>query len=1041
LKKIRIISFIILCLTSTYSFGQDTDDDYLYSRTLYNIEDGLASRQVNCAIEGDEGLMWFGTRNGLNSFDGKTFELYDIKKNGFESNRIVELAKDRRGQLLVMYDNINEKLSRNVDVFDCRTHQLKYLKEAYPDSPFDSKRISLIQNDGNDVCFIVTNPFQYWRLTNTGFELECEMKQWDSVVIEFNKIHKEDDRYRDYKFRVQRSVFNNHSAILSIAQYIAIPTATYFVSKKKSKVITNDKMNCQFNTITPSGDFIYSMQYQFYKLTPQNWQSSKIDFFPPESKSNLYRCNFMQYKNQVLAMSPDFGWYLYDFHHWRKLLNFKQLNVSAQMVNGTVYSDSRNSSWITTNNGVHKINFTKKLFTHYFTRKQLDGISENQSRGIYAPSEKSVYASLWGGVAMNNKIVHSSSETGATGAIISFQNKLLFGSLKIFETEVGSATRGLFMNHTFPSTVYVLDSLSPCHLLIADFDSVYNYNTSTKKLKSLCFKSQSIALTYRLIHRKDGTIWAVAQKGLYLLDKTAEHVIDFWGKKSTDSTHRFPANVIYDAAEDADGTIWLASNNDGLYKWNRSNNTFTHFYTGNRMPSDDIFRMESDSYNNLWIGTDNGLVRFNKTTYAIRTYTTLEGLTDNEFNRTSSYIAKDGRLYMGGLDGVNAFYPKDFITDSSSFNYPMIITSFTKFSSDKNKLIDLTLEVIENKKVELMPDDKFFDIDFQLLDFGGNARNYAYQIEGWDNDWNYLKENSIRQAGLPPGNYTLVILGECQNGSWSKNILRIPIHVLYPFYRKIWFILLCVFVIALMVYSYIYYKINKLTKDKLNLELTVNTRTEQLQNLLTDKEVLLKEIHHRVKNNLQMVSGLLEMQGMKHNNEVRQILNEGRNRIHSMALIHKNLYEFEDFSSINSKKLITGLSNQVELSFSNEHYLIKRNIDVADSATLDIDTAVPFGLIVNELLTNSFKYAFQNNPNPTIDITLTVVDKGHFELVYKDNGPGLPLLWDLKTAPSIGMQIVYDLTRQIKGKVKYEYANGVKFTIQFTNKSQRKKSE
>ena len=130
-----------------------------------------------------------------------------------------------------------------------------------------------------------------------------------------------------------------------------------------------------------------------------------------------------------------------------------------------------------------------------------------------------------------------------------------------------------------------------------------------------------------------------------------------------------------------------------------------------------LYRIEPDEYNNLWISSDYGLIRFNKKTFSVNTYTTTDGIANNEFNRTSSFKAKDGRLFFGGLDGIIGFYPKDFTTDVRSFNVPLRIITFNQFIGSQNKLVNNINYLLTNAEITLAPNDRFFTLEFQLLDF------------------------------------------------------------------------------------------------------------------------------------------------------------------------------------------------------------------------------------------------------------------------------------------------------------------------------------
>jgi PAS domain S-box-containing protein len=200
-------------------------------------------------------------------------------------------------------------------------------------------------------------------------------------------------------------------------------------------------------------------------------------------------------------------------------------------------------------------------------------------------------------------------------------------------------------------------------------------------------------------------------------------------------------------------------------------------------------------------------------------------------------------------------------------------------------------------------------------------------------------------------------------------------------------------------------------------EVIARVRTEEsLQQSLQEKEVLLKEIHHRVKNNMAIISGLLSLQTRHANKpELKLMLKDSQSRIKSMALIHELLYQNENLSKINFKAYIHKLATGISGSFLDKHKAVEIMIE-ADEAELDIVQAVPCGLILNELLTNSFKYAFANKLTGQVQIGF-VGSNSEYILTVADNGSGLPESFDLNSAKTLGMQLVRNLVQQIGGKL------------------------
>ncbi len=206
---------------------------------------------------------------------------------------------------------------------------------------------------------------------------------------------------------------------------------------------------------------------------------------------------------------------------------------------------------------------------------------------------------------------------------------------------------------------------------------------------------------------------------------------------------------------------------------------------------------------------------------------------------------------------------------------------------------------------------------------------------------------------------------------------------------------------------------------------------EELKNNIHQKEILLKEVHHRVKNNLQVISSILNLQTSYINDEdTLGVIRECQDRIKSMAFIHESLYQKEDFAAVNFAEYLRNLCNNISYSYMTPNRNVKLDFDIED-ISLSLDSAIPCGLIVNELVSNCFKYAFTKLKEGSIRVTLTKNKNNNKCLIVHDSGQGLPKNLDIKTNDSLGLQLVWTLVDQIDGEIKYEYASGSKFIVNF----------
>jgi two-component sensor histidine kinase/CheY-like chemotaxis protein len=206
---------------------------------------------------------------------------------------------------------------------------------------------------------------------------------------------------------------------------------------------------------------------------------------------------------------------------------------------------------------------------------------------------------------------------------------------------------------------------------------------------------------------------------------------------------------------------------------------------------------------------------------------------------------------------------------------------------------------------------------------------------------------------------------------------------------------------------------------------------EQIKASLREKEALLQEIHHRVKNNLQITCSLLNLQSLQvEDPQAIEILQDSQNRIYSMALVHEKLYQSESLTRIDFGEYIRSLAEDLLRTYSIRAQAITLEIQ-AGNVFLGIDSAVPCGLLLNELLTNTLKHAFPENRRGEVRVELHADSDRRIILVVADNGVGFPEDWDLSNPPSLGMQLVNSLVSQLDGTIDLNSSRGTEFRITF----------
>ena len=244
-------------------------------------------------------------------------------------------------------------------------------------------------------------------------------------------------------------------------------------------------------------------------------------------------------------------------------------------------------------------------------------------------------------------------------------------------------------------------------------------------------------------------------------------------------------------------------------------------------------------------------------------------------------------------------------------------------------------------------------------------------------------------------------------------------------------ILLGLFVVALAFGGFAYYAYQRKKKTSKILD----EKNSIIEKALQEKQLLLKEVHHRVKNNFQIVSSLLELQTKGIEDEkALNLANEGKNRVKSMALIHQKLYQ-NDSGLIDFDEYINVLVKELSYMYASDKK-VQTHIQT-ENMQFDIDTAIPLGLIVNELITNAYKYAFDAAADNTLNISINKLNEDEYKLIVSDNGKGIEDGLDLSKVKSLGLRLVRRLTKQLQGDFLWNNQNGATFEIIFKDTQKR----
>lgn len=1030
-KRIFLL-FISLGVAAELFSQQKSQDNFVITKRMITMEDGLPSRLVYDAIQDKDDFMWFATANGLCRYNGHSFKIYNTQNSALHSNIITALGIDAKNRLYIQSAlNLGSVDAQFIiQVLELNTGRFIPLHQALPNIPFlTDQQINLIHDAIGNIFFLTDHRTKIWKYgTNEMFTLRLKLKNNLNGKLSFSYIP-------NYSIKSANEclLIRKHDNRQS---YCVFPDTTIIFDDNKFISIA----------ITEKKEFIlYDVSSKVYVLMNSSGKKERISYTPSvdESKKTAPTLNNFDEHSQLFKSASN-NYFLHADNQWINIYNSDDQKKYPSFGINNYFKDRTGNYWFCTEKGIYQVNFRMNQFEHYFSNNPNEQYINNAVRGIYVNQDstgnKTVYAMV------NYELLKRKDEEkiipNIVATVLLKKNDLFYlsGNPLMAYNPVSGKVKSLSSFRNI-GEVWSMADFSDSLILLGGTEGIIIYNTNAGYSMPIQFAHANTPIpkyVYRILKTIRRGWVAVAENGLYFINERGI-VFDYYGLSQQLPDKQLPFTGIFDLYEDKEGIAWLAMNGKGLIRWNWNATHpmlpqhFKFFTIQNGLPDNILYRIEEDAASHLWISSYNGLVRFDKKNYSTKIFRTKDGLANVEFNRISSFKDDKGWMYFGGQNGIDCFDPIILNNETPKKMPPFRLVGLSKYSSLKDTIVDISSEQKLHQEIVMNIGDKFLSVSYSLLDYQERKNYYAYRIDGLDKDWNYVNEDVIRISGLPFGKLTLRIKAQMESGNWSEDEIVIPIQVLKPFYLENVFIVLATLTLALLTYFIYLCRIRKLKKDTFKLEQKVQQRTESLNIALSEKELLLTEIHHRVKNNLQVISGLLELRKSKIEDEKSlSAFNESQSGIMSIAMIHELLYQNENVGKLEFNFILSNIISNVAQLFGKQERKILFEI-VPNNFMFDVNTAVTLGLIMNELLTNAYKYLPVNQTNKVI-IDIKETGMLHYSLIFHDNGPGLPVDVDFEESATIGFSMIKSLAKQLQGTIVYEYEQGSKFVLSFTER-------
>jgi len=361
---------------------------------------------------------------------------------------------------------------------------------------------------------------------------------------------------------------------------------------------------------------------------------------------------------------------------------------------------------------------------------------------------------------------------------------------------------------------------------------------------------------------EDGRLWIGTFNGLFCFDPQREAFVKHY-RNAPGNPRGLSGDNIFTIAPDSrepSRYLWIGTAGFGLNRFDRETESFKSYTEAQGLPSNTIYGILPDDAGNLWMSTNRGLAKFNPQTGTFRIYTVEDGLQNNEFNRFAYHKATDGEMFFGGVKGLNSFYPED-IRDDPYFP-PVVITNFQYSDPSKTDAstgwIHLATPVSENPTIELSHQTNAVSFEFNALDYSNIHRNqYAYKMQGLNPDWIYC--GSDRKANfsfLPPGEYVFRVKGTNSDGIWNETGASVRLIIPPPWWRTAWAYTIYGLLILGLLYGLRRYELNR-QRWKYHLKLE-KAEAEKLKELDRMKSRFFANISHEFRTPLTLILGPIE---------------------------------------------------------------------------------------------------------------------------------------------------------------------------------------
>ncbi len=1070
--------FISLLLTFSFAAIFSQKENIRFRRITIN--DGLSLSSVYAIYQDKMGFMWFGTEDGLNRYDGENIKIYrpDISTTNTICYKWIEhIAEDSTGMLwfgskkglsafnprietfynfkdtkgptsltndsitYLMIDKynyvwvgtvnglnmINPKTLTNQQIV---CNQISYLKT----------RINEIVEGNNDLIWIASNSglFKFSYTSNICEKVQIQTKdnlpieKITSITVDNNSIYIGTDLGLfeiNSEDKIKTANISHHSSSkLSIEKllldkqknklWITCNDGLYYLNLETNEISQlidafDSSHSLSINTTKPihksnSGDIWYgTFGDGLYQISSSSERVIRHEHTPGIQTSlseNAINCIYEDKQGSLWLGTFGAGICIYNPRsHKFELLNHDPLNPNSMASNfvWTIFEDNSENVWIGTNNkGITKYNPEEEKYQFYdHGPNNPNSLSVSSVRDIFQDSK----GRIWAG-----------TDGGGLNLFIANENRF---KKYVFEKDNPSSISD--------NSVRVIYEDKYGILWIGTRNGLNRFDPKNDNFKRFLHQTDDATsishnFIYASIHQdtKDNLWIGTYGGGLNIMDYKTEKFVCY--QHNPENPNSLSDNIVFAIYEETGSDYFWIGTNNGLDRFNSKTKEFKRFGLNEGLPNEVIYSILPDNNNNIWLSTNLGLCRLNLKTYKLKNFDVNDGLQSNEFNGGAFHKGKSGKLYFGGVYGLNIINPENIsqepipskitITDleilgkKAKINKSCPPNKIMVCDSSDNYIISENISYID--EITIDNKNKYFSLEFSALgDLNSSRINYAYQMVGLDEEWHYSgSRNYVSYANMSPGEYNFRVKAQNADGVWSAPSSGLKIHIKPPFWKTPWFYLieLLTFIsIVFFIYGYLMRaKTNKLLTaqnqkiSEVNQKLVLSEKG--LKELNATKDKFFSIIAHDLKNPFTSLLSVGEVINSNYKLLDEEEKQEGFKQVYESAKnINKLLENLLTWSRSQSKRInfeplnfnLSKLVNEITLLYKNE----AKNKGVILTANFCEDVFA-FGdreminTVIRNLVNNAIKFCTKGE-----SVNVELLEEEQKNIIYvKDTGTGIP---------------------------------------------------